>query len=506
MGEAVGWRELIEKPIQRGDAEGMARLSSLCQQLMLRRTKKGIDAKGQLRLPKQREIVKRLDFSAVEAHFYQQQYEEISRSIRKYLKADISSTDASSSVNECSSSASSSASASASSISSSCASSCANSSASVALQSEQHPRENSPENSSATAEVLSSTLLTLRQAACHPQLGTRGLGTHTLSHSQPQGLGRSKFRRLGGRGVSQVTQKGMQVLTMDQILFKLIDEAKLKCEESQRKWLMQMAASAGVFQVQAELSSRSETPTQVLTAAAHFLSKARGVYAEAMRMYGGNRQPCVVLGSMKISSLPSSLSPPLYFRHNPLPATATVGDNNSVASGGLLSGSAGASYDCRANEIAMCWAGSKNIVFTSSRDTVTDTATFNPSPCPPQDLCEGQTMSVTTLLSASTEEVLGPSALGCQLDNSSAATTAATNRRILQLTYRVDITQAILALLAQQGSAYTQYQDASHRFVCSDLETLCCDAAAEHLGTIYFPSKVIVQAATSGAVFINSHR
>lgn len=432
----------------------MARLNGLCRQLMLRRTKKGIDAKGQLRLPKQREIIRRLDFSAVEAHFYQQQFEESSRSIRSHMSNHSATAivSADGDVQECSSS----------------------------LQPEQPLSEH---DSTATADLLSNTLLTLRQAACHPQLGTRGIGTH----SQGQGHGSSKGRRLGRGSSSQVTHKGMQVLTMDQILFKLIDEAKLKCEESQRKLLMQFAASAGVFQVQAELSTSNETQTQPQTAAVlHFLSKARGVYAEAMRTYGGNRQPCLVLGTMTVSSLPPSLSPPLHSR-DPAPAATVT--------------ATAVSYDCRANELTMCWVGRSMSLSSPAADQQQ------------QQSKDHTAMSMATLLSSPVgrDDLTAPSVLGCQLDNSSAsASAAASNRRILQLKYRLDIVPAIQALLSQRvggGSELcSMHQAASSRYVSSEQRDMCWDDAMEHLGTIYFPRNVTFQVAGNGSVFVNSHR
>lgn len=457
VGEVSGWRELIEKPIHQGDAAGMSRLINLSHQLVLRRTKKGIDAKGQLRLPKQREIVNRLEFSAVEAHFYQQQFEESSRSIRNFMKnssttATVTDTAGANTliVEEFDSSSSS---------------SCGPSGQPLIEQAE----EAHDPNSTATAEMLSNTLLTLRQAACHPQLGARGLGGRSHTH------GGTKGRRLGGRGreegeesgLAQVTNKGMAVLTMDQILFKLIDEAKLKCEESQRKLLMQMAASAGVYQIQAELSACNATQNN---ATFHFLSKARGVYAEAVRTYETNRRACLVLGMMTVSSLPQSLSPPLHSKQS---ASALEQING------------GGSYSCRANEVSMCWTGTAD---------------------EHRHHREEHTLSIDQLIpSLSEKSCSGPSVLGCQLDNSSVSTATASNRRILRVKYRVDIEQAIHALLTQRGGVIdctisSRYQRSKQEDLNFSLE------AVEHLGTIYFPSKITFQTSGSGSIFVNSHR
>lgn len=449
VGDTVGWRELIERPIQRGDPMGMSRLRSLCDQLLLRRTKRGVDEKGQLRLPKQREIVKHLTLSAVESHFYQQQFKESSQFIRKFMTKTSLETRSGDETSKTTSDHVS------------------KSIASDAGTGLHHcpSDQNEKDTESLATDHLSDTLLILRQAACHPQLGSRGIGSRGNSR------GSKKGRHVLG---TQTTHKGMQVLTMDQILFKLIDEVKLKCEEHQRVLLMHMAASAGIFRVQAEGPSLRES------AKLHFISKARGVYADALQCYSDNRGACLVLGTITVSSVPGLEFYPLCLCDDPLNVSTQLGTPAGLDTQHQEKENALVSYNRRAHELSMCWRGEGRPV-SNPRDPIADCIT------------------VSQLLSLSSDMHGNATTLGCQLDNSSSST-ASSSRRILQMNYRFDIELAVMALLSGRGGAYSPCQ--SLISTCEDLT----DGFYEHIGMIYFPSDVSYQSAVNGAVYMTSHR
>lgn len=73
-------------------------------------------------------------------------------------------------------------------------------------------------------------LHTLRAACCHPQVGSGGL----------------KQRREAGSSLSS------QVMSMHQILCRLIDDARLKCEEAQRLAIMHTNAAAALTNLKVE--------------------------------------------------------------------------------------------------------------------------------------------------------------------------------------------------------------------------------------------------------------
>ena len=401
---ASNWMELIEKPINQGDSVGLARLHCLCRHLMLRRTKNGIDSSGQLCLPKQTVITKHLKFDAVEAHFYKQKYDECTQVVQKLQeRSDTSNVD-------------------------------------YAVEKE--------------VEIISANLLALRQAACHPQLGARG------KNGSKKG---KQYRVLGGR--LQITSSGMHVLTMDRILFKLIDEAKLRCEESQRKLLMNMAASAGVYQIQAELSSQNER------AYWHFMSKARGTYSDAIQTYVDNRRPSLVLGTVIVSSLTKSSSPELFC----VESHSTLQSENSQLESGV-------SYSCRANDVKVCWNGCRN---------------------PGKSDKANKVLGVSEIVSRSPHDIDVCDCLGYQLDNV-VGTVSSTNRRILQVECRNDIEAAIQSLLCQKGKQYAQLLTFAKNYQFA----MCKDALspdAELVGIIYTPCDIDFESAFASS-YINSHR
>jgi E3 ubiquitin-protein ligase SHPRH len=131
--------------------------------------------------------------------------------------------------------------------------------------------------------VLSINLQRLRAACCHPQVGSGGIG------------------RLGSsRGCGNSLASG--VLTMDQILDRLIDDSKTKCEESQRIAVMHSNAIASLNRLKVDArhlgyvndleSHRSDL--ELLKESAH-------VYTEALELTKTNAVPCEAVGESTVT-------------------------------------------------------------------------------------------------------------------------------------------------------------------------------------------------------------
>jgi hypothetical protein len=88
--------------------------------------------------------------------------------------------------------------------------------------------------------TLADRLHKLRAACCHPQVGSSGIGRGHAS------------RLLGKRREGSMSSLNSRVMTMDQILERFIEEAKLKCEESQRLAVMHTNAMAALSTLKIE--------------------------------------------------------------------------------------------------------------------------------------------------------------------------------------------------------------------------------------------------------------
>nr|VDD15822.1 unnamed protein product [Brassica oleracea] len=126
------WTEVIREPYERRDAKAMEFTHKLFKQLMWRSSK--IHVADELQLPPQEECVSWLKFSAIEEHFYSRQHEtcgNYAREVIQTLKRDI-------------------------------------------LKRGHSSSDNPLITHAETAKLLNS-LLKLRQACCHPQVGNSGL-------------------------------------------------------------------------------------------------------------------------------------------------------------------------------------------------------------------------------------------------------------------------------------------------------------------------------------------
>ncbi|CAM9939151.1 unnamed protein product, partial [Ectocarpus sp. 13 AM-2016] len=172
------WTKAIREPIDRRLPGAMERLVSALKPVMWRVTKASVAA--QINIPPQTCVDRRLSFSSVEEHFYRKQHRAAAADAQKTAR----------------------------------------------------------EGGSGTEEKMFNSLLALRQACCHPCIGSGGIET--------SGGG----SRLGGGGAEG------RWLSMDQILDRLIDAERLKAEEAQRKAILNLNASGAVARLVLQAKER----------------------------------------------------------------------------------------------------------------------------------------------------------------------------------------------------------------------------------------------------------
>ena len=156
--------------------------------------------------------------------------------------------------------------------------------------------------------MLAEHLHRLRAACCHPQVGAGGITSHGPSHNKKKR--RSKATKRGGAGsgadaspsatMESAPDSGVSnVLTMEEILVRLIDDARLKCEESQRLVSMHTNGMAALSRLQVEARERGEgfpkTSDDVL------LEKSCKLYLESLDLAESNSQPIPVLANSFLS-------------------------------------------------------------------------------------------------------------------------------------------------------------------------------------------------------------
>ncbi|XP_030540542.1 E3 ubiquitin-protein ligase SHPRH [Rhodamnia argentea] len=173
------WNEVVRDPYERRDARAMEFTHNLFKQIMWRSSKRHVA--DELHLPPQEECLSWLSFSAIEEHFYQRQHEtcvDYARELIESLKADILKREATGSA-------------------SSAPSDC------IITHVE--------------AAKLLNSLLKLRQACCHPQVGSSGL--RSLQKSP---------------------------MSMEEVLTVLIGKTKIEGEEALRRSVVALNGLAGI--------------------------------------------------------------------------------------------------------------------------------------------------------------------------------------------------------------------------------------------------------------------
>ncbi|KAL7531502.1 hypothetical protein ACHAXR_007093 [Thalassiosira sp. AJA248-18] len=185
--------------LSHGDA--LNRLSHLLKDIMWRSTKASRFVRQQMGVPEQVEKKNILQFSSVEKHFYDIQYEKTYAAVSKSTNAKRS-------------------------------------------------------------DLPGSSIQTLRQACCHPQVGKSGI------QGSPD-----------------------QVLSMDQILEKLIEDARGKCEKAQRNVTDHTNGLAGLIKLKAANSDDKKK----------FLEESLNMYQKALDLEDTNALPTEVIGPAVLS-------------------------------------------------------------------------------------------------------------------------------------------------------------------------------------------------------------
>ncbi len=205
------WLNTMQRPVEARAPGAMERLACIVSPVMWRTTKKLV--LDQLQIPPQKQETVMLKFSSIEKHFYEKQFDSLHDSALKFL----------------------------------------------------HGR-----STSSALSKLSGTLLKLRQACCHPQIGSSGLiATATISSG------------FGG------------VMSMAQILDRLIDDERQAGMEAQRLVCMNFNGLAAVARMKAVLSESDLSKT-------HLYAKSVSLYSQALEMGERNKTPIPVTGEVEI--------------------------------------------------------------------------------------------------------------------------------------------------------------------------------------------------------------
>ena len=136
------------------------------------------------------------------------------------------------------------------------------------------------------AEQLSVRLHRLRAACCHPQVGISGI--------QRIYVKKAKQKATIPSSSSSKKTNSQQILSMDQILDRLIDDAKLKAEEAQRLTTMHGNAMASLTNLKAEaiqlglITSKSEHNM--------LLQKSIKLYLDSLDIVNRNTVPSRIFG------------------------------------------------------------------------------------------------------------------------------------------------------------------------------------------------------------------
>ncbi|KAL3695861.1 hypothetical protein R1sor_009937 [Riccia sorocarpa] len=181
------WNQVLQFPYEAGDEKAMAYLHKFLGTIMWRSSKN--DVKDELNLPGQEEDVSWLRLSATEAYFYQQQHDKCALKVRDVLQKYGKHLEEAHATGS-------------------------NEAPSVM----KSLRDSDTPLPQAAATLLSSSLLHLRQACCHPQVGSSGIGS--LQQRRP--------------------------MTMKSILQKLLNQAKRTAAEAQRNLIAAWNGLAGL--------------------------------------------------------------------------------------------------------------------------------------------------------------------------------------------------------------------------------------------------------------------
>ena len=236
--------------LSQGDA--LKRLSHLLQNVMWRSTKDNDAVRRQMGIPDQEEKKVKLQFSTVEKYFYEKQLQATVDVAERVMKSSDASAGGGSGV----------------------------SGRSVGVRARRAMARD--------LDSLNNLLQKLRAACNHPQVGASGMN-----------------RRRHGQGHHHVEGGSVadRVLTMDEILDKLIDDAKGKCEEAQRITVLYSNGLASLMRLKSEaidegrveLIGQNSTDSMI-----KLLEKSIAYYQEVIDMTTANALPTEAIGAAEL--------------------------------------------------------------------------------------------------------------------------------------------------------------------------------------------------------------
>lgn len=238
--------------LSQGDA--LKRLSHLLQNVMWRSTKDNDAVRRQMGIPDQEEKKVTLQFSTVEKYFYEKQLQATVDVAERVMKSSDASTGGDSVV----------------------------SGRRVGVRARRTMARD--------LDSLNNLLQKLRAACNHPQVGASGMSRrrHGPGHHHHHGEGGSVADR---------------VLTMDEILDRLIDDAKGKCEEAQRITVLYTNGLASLMRLKSEAISegRLELIGQNSNdGVLKLLEKSVACYQEVIDLTSTNASPTEAIGAAEL--------------------------------------------------------------------------------------------------------------------------------------------------------------------------------------------------------------
>ena len=160
--------------------------------------------------------------------------------------------------------------------------------------------------------LLADHLHRLRAACCHPQVGAGGITSNSMTNSKKRSRRSSKKKKTGSMATltnnSSSSEGGVSnVLTMEEILVRLIDDARLKCEESQRLVIMHTNGMAALSRLQVEARERGHEFPQLDDDT--LLVQSCKMYMESLDLAGSNSRPTPILANGNVSGSKGFCSP-----------------------------------------------------------------------------------------------------------------------------------------------------------------------------------------------------
>lgn len=236
--------------LSQGDA--LKRLSHLLQNVMWRSTKDNDAVRRQMGIPDQEEKKVTLQFSTVEKYFYEKQLQATVDVAERVMKSSGASTGGGNGV----------------------------SGRSVGVRARRAMARD--------LDSLNNLLQKLRAACNHPQVGASGMN-----------------RRRHGPGHHHVEGGSVadRVLTMDEILDRLIDDAKGKCEEAQRITVLYTNGLASLMRLKSEAigEGRVELIGQnSIDSMLKLMEKSVAYYQEVIDMTSANSSPTEAIGAAEL--------------------------------------------------------------------------------------------------------------------------------------------------------------------------------------------------------------